>query len=366
MIENWTDLSENLSQNHVHSSAPTRLSCGGSTDHRLAGLVCKPWQPATANIAIDLRARVSLRPYVPGRVFVDLQDVGERELAVPDVPLSGPFSLVSALVCYFGVHGFHIEIRTDFPFQSGLGGSGAVAVAVIGAFHAALDRRPPGEREYPGIVRLAHNLEDSLFGNTGLQDQAAAVYGGVNLWEWRYSERLEFERTPVDCDSPSLGDHILLAYSGRPHPQSRDGSRILDRFKEEGAVSLFASISETARMFAESLERRDYRAAGERLSEEFRLRSRLIQVALPEDRPLFEMAASANCGVGVTGHGGGGCLWAIGEAADIAGLRDAWQSVLTERAAGAILHPAVSGTGLEVGMRSADEPLAMAEGVDYE
>jgi len=354
MTENWKDLSGLLKEWTVHSSAPTRLPCGGSTDHRLAGLVCRSWRPATVNIAIDLRACVTLKPYEPGRIFVDIEEVGERELTVPNLPLKGPFALVSALVAFFGIHGFRVEIGTDFPFQSGLGGSGAVSIALIGAIHTALDGKLPDANDYHSIVQLAHNIEDSLFGNTGMQDQAAALYGGVNLWEWEYSNVLDFSRRPVLSDPSLLDEHILLAYPGRPHPKSRKGSKILDSFKENGALDTFASISDLARRFADHLAAADYRSAGEMIYSEYQLRSTLIRVVRPEDIDLIEMARDANCGVGVTGHGGGGCMWAIGEKDDLDVLRARWTDAFRRRGAGLLLPFRVSSEGLRIEQRSSD------------
>lgn len=350
MTENWTDLSGRLTSVYIKSSAPTRLSCGGSTDHRLAGLVCRPWGPATVNIAIDLRAHVELRPHLPGRISVDIEGVGEKEFAVPALPLKGPFALVSALACYFGVHGFRVEIRTKFPFQSGLGGSGAVSIALIGAIRAALEDEAPGPREHDSLVRLAHNIEDSLFGNTGMQDQAAAVYGGVNLWEWDYSSVLDLVRRPIPINPSSLREHVLLGYPGSPHPESRKGSKILDSFKENSALDTFASISETAREFARCLESEDYAGAGECVSAEFELRSSLIRVLRPDDAELVELAGASDCGVGVTGHGGGGCLWAIGEKERIDNLREKWIEAFARRGAGHLLPFDIAEDGLKVSL----------------
>lgn len=355
MIEKWTDLSEFLARDHVYSSAPTRLDCGGSTDHRLTGLLCRSWQPATANIAIDLRAHVSLRPYSKGRIFVDINGLGKQKFTPPELPLKGPFALISALVCYFGVHGFYIDIKTEFPFQSGLGGSGAVAIALIGAIYTALNHEAPRTREFPGIVQIAHNLEDSLFRNTGMQDQAAALYGGANLWEWQYADRLNFKRQQLVSDLSSLDEHILLAYTGRPHVQTQNGSQMLEKFKETAALSLFVSISEQARGFAESLKRQDYRSAGEALTAEHNLRSTLLPVLPPDDLELIEMAANAQCGVSVTGRGGGGCIWAIGEKQDIADLKKQWINAFERRKLGSLLPVNVTGTGLEVNIKLADE-----------
>lgn len=365
MIEKWTDLSDFLTYNHIYSSTPTRLDCGGSTDHRLTGLLCKYWQPATANIAINLRAHVRLKPYKTGRIFLKINGLGEQEFTAPYFPLTGPFALVSALICYFGVHGFYIDIRTEFPFQSGLGGSGAVAIAIIGAIYSALNRKAPRPRYFRRLVQIAHHLEDSLFGNTGMQDQAAALYGGANLWEWQYADHLNFRRQPLVSDLSSLDEHILLAYTGRPHLQSQNGSQMLDKFKENAALSLLASISEQARRFAELLKCRNYRLAGESLTAEYHLRSTLLPVLLQDDLELIEMATDVQCGVSVTGRGGGGCIWAIGEKQDIADLKKQWIGAFERRKVGYLLPVSVTRAGLKVSIRRARRTYATTRSLKY-
>ena len=364
MIEKWTDLSDFLEHNHVHCSTPTRLDCGGSTDHRLTGLLCKSWQPATTNIAIDLRAFVRLRPYASGKICVVINGLGRQEFAAPDLPFVGPFALVSALVCYFGVHGLRIDIKTEFPFQSGLGGSGSVAIALMGAIYTALQRESPIDLDLSSIVKIAHHLEDSLFGNSGMQDQAAALYGGVNLWEWHYSDHLDFRRFQIPSNLSSLNEHILLAYTGRPHQNSQHGSLMLDKFKKTTSLGLFASISEQARRFAGFLGREDFRSAGECLTAEYELRSTLLPIMLRDDLELIEMGRKAHCGVSVTGRGGGGCIWAIGERQDISKLKRQWTSTFERRKLGFLLPVEVTCRGLKIGIKRVNGARVPSEPVE--
>lgn len=348
MIDKWTDLSTHLTKNRVDSTAPARLHCGGSTDHRLTGLLCRLWRPVTTNIAIDLRARVRLSSYEPGRVRVQIDKVGEREFAAPHMPFTGPFALISALVCHLGVHGLGIDVATDFPFESGLGGSGAVAIALIGAVLAALNKGVPVVRDFPRLMRTAHSIEDALFRNTGMQDQAAALYGGANKWEWQYGDRLGFRRSALLPDAAPLSEHVLVAYSGRPHEETRTGSRLIDKFKETTAIELLVAISEEARKFAACIKRGNYAAAGECLSAEYDLRSTLLPVNRPEDLELIELARDGGCGVSVTGSGGGGCIWAIGEKHDISQVREKWSEHLRLRTSGMLLPVRTTNRGLDV------------------
>ncbi|MEP6787897.1 MAG: hypothetical protein ABJB40_05665, partial [Acidobacteriota bacterium] len=238
--------------------------------------------------------------------------------------------------------------------------------ALMGAIYTALNHEAPRTRDFPGIVQIAHNLEDSLFGNTGMQDQAAALYGGANLWEWQYADRLNFKRQQLVSDLSPLNDHILLAYTGQPHLQSQNGSLMLEKFKETGAMSLLVSISEQARRFAESLKRQDYRSAAAALTAEYHLRSTLVPVLHPDDRELVEMAANAQCGVSVSGKGGGGCIWAIGEKQDIADLKAQWTSAFGRRKAGSLLRVNVTGSGLAVSIERASDDRVTIGVVEYE
>ena len=53
----------------VSVKAFSRIDCGGSTDHRLTALICRRWNPATTNIALNLHTTVNLKPYLPKRIL---------------------------------------------------------------------------------------------------------------------------------------------------------------------------------------------------------------------------------------------------------------------------------------------------------
>jgi len=65
---------------------------------------------------------------------------------------------------------------------------------------------------------LAHNLEDGLrVSLTGLQDQLAAAYGGINKWVWLYSKHdAPFERHALidKAHYETVQGCVLIAYTG--------------------------------------------------------------------------------------------------------------------------------------------------------
>jgi D-glycero-alpha-D-manno-heptose-7-phosphate kinase len=63
-------------------------------------------------------------------------------------------------------------------------------------------------------------------------------------------------------------------------------------------------------------------------------------------RTLAAAARRAGCGARFTGAGGGGCIWAVGEAAAIDGLRPRWAEILATRPGAGLLSAGVAAQGL--------------------
>jgi len=146
---------------------------------------------------------VTLTPFKDGRVAISSEGFArEEEYPIERLPFTKPFGIFWAAVAYFGLHGLKVHIRSDSPVRSALGGSSTALVALLKALSKlALDQN---ERTLsrPDILYLGYHLEDGVSGgHCGIQDQAAAVYGGVNQWTWCYGDRRKpFRRESLlDC-----------------------------------------------------------------------------------------------------------------------------------------------------------------------
>lgn len=101
---------------------------------------------------------------------------------------TGAKDLLSAVVSVVKPsYGFDLYVRSDFPVGSGLGGSSAVATAIVAVFNEMrLDHWSPYE-----IAELAFLAERLCFGVAGgWQDQYASAFGGFNLIELDGSKNL--------------------------------------------------------------------------------------------------------------------------------------------------------------------------------
>jgi D-glycero-alpha-D-manno-heptose-7-phosphate kinase len=108
----------------------------------------------------------------------------------------------------------------------------------------------------------------------------------------------------------------------------------------------------------EALSRGDYARAAAWMNSETGLRRRLTPEVLDDlGRELAGAARRTGCGARFTGAGGGGCLWAIGEAQDIARLQPRWREILSRRPGARLLPVAVAGRGVIVHGGAADDPV---------
>ncbi|NLA75931.1 MAG: galactokinase, partial [Deltaproteobacteria bacterium] len=182
-------VNEILGKTIVAASAPCRVDAGGTWDIKAMALPFERYRPCTFNIALDLRTKVSLLPYKPGRVRITSKGFPEGVTHKnKEMDLTGTFSMFFAAVSYFGFSGIEVKISSGSPVKSALGGSSTALTALIKALsklekhtnvHRSLSKRD--------ILTLGYHLEDGISGgNCGMQDQAAAVYGGVNGWYWNH------------------------------------------------------------------------------------------------------------------------------------------------------------------------------------
>jgi D-glycero-alpha-D-manno-heptose-7-phosphate kinase len=322
-----------LSNRTVHSQAPCRIDCGGTWDLRAFALSCYWAEPLTINIALDKYVTVRLSEGQPGMVAVNSAGFARAEERLSDLPFDGTLGLVFVIAYYFQLDGISLEIQSEFRPQSGLGGSGAVAVAVIAAIARLLVEAGMPRLNRNQMAILGYNLEDSLtLSPTGLQDQAAAAFGGANRWLWRYTNsRQPFVRQPLwpADEYDQLSRHILVAFSGQTHVSAELNDAWIRSFVSGKSRSQWLAILSAARAFGDALEKKDWAAATNALQTETALRVELTpQVLTPAMQELVRHAEQERCAARFCGAGGGGHVWAIGKETDIERLRSRWEKSL--------------------------------------
>ncbi len=201
------------------------------------------------------------------------------------------------------------------------------------------------------MALLAHAIEQSVAGvPCGIQDQLAAVYGGINGWYWLADpSQLPYRRVEVVSPqaAPGLSDHILVAYCGAPHISKDVNSTWVRQFVAGEKRDVWHEIVVCSRRFVDALSGGDLPAAQEMMNRETELRRGLTPEVLDETgSALVDAARVCHCGARFTGAGGGGCIWALGQPDQLAGLRSEWETILVQPETAQILATGIDTDGL--------------------
>lgn len=263
----------------------------------------------TVNVAIDLPVEVSLAGNPAGRWAVSQ---GETRVAEADDPrglVADPEgALVGQVAWALDLPPVHVRLASGSPRGGGLGASSALMVALIRAAEelTGSPARTPAE-----VVRLARDLEARMMGlPTGLQDHYPPLLGGVLDISYRPGGET-VER--IDVDLQSLGDAMIVAYSGRSHFSAGSNWEVIRRRldgQDRALIGLFDRLVEAAGAMAAALAAGDLPAAGRALGDEWSARRQLAPgVSTPTVERMLDAAVAAGAWGGkVCGAGGGGSV----------------------------------------------------------
>jgi len=295
----------------IRASAPLRISfVGGGTDfphyyERHGG--------AVLSATIDHAAHVSLTPREDRQVRIRSLDLGHLvEYHLEEGPVyDGVMDLPKAVIDRFGTPtGMDVDIASDAPPGSGLGGSSALVTSCVGAL-AMLRGRDLSRGE---VARLSYAIEREDLGIAGgWQDQYAAAFGGFNLLEFGAAG---VEVSPLEISpgtTEMLRDHLLLCYTGAVRTDLGlidTQIRLYGEGREETIVGM-KELQELAYEMRDVVRSGDVDALGRLLGEAFASKKRMNPHIAEGTRieRLLDLAREAGAlGGKVCGAGGGGYL----------------------------------------------------------
>jgi D-glycero-alpha-D-manno-heptose-7-phosphate kinase len=133
-----------LESQQIEASAPCRIDMGGTLDIATFYYPLHHQSPCTFNIALGLRTRVRLQPYTKDMIRISSSGFKAAQFKADAAPFDHPLGLMFATAAYFNAGGIHIEIESQSPPRSALGGSSVAAVALVAAFSKLMT---PGKSE---------------------------------------------------------------------------------------------------------------------------------------------------------------------------------------------------------------------------
>ncbi len=329
----------------VRATAPVRIcDAGGWTDTWFAG------HGTVCHLAVDPGVEVTVDAWPAG--------TGPARLTI-DAPGEGPHVLLEAAVDEAAVdeaavdehgveHDLALTVTAGVPAGSAMGTSASTTVATLAALGALAGRSiDPTE-----LARAAHRVETERLGlQSGVQDQLAAAFGGVN--------RVEVDAYPAARVVPlalqestwdALDSRLLVVYLGRPHRSSAVHERVIAELGAEGPTSpRLEALRRTARAAADALEADDLDAYGAALVANTAAQRQLAAgLVSTEAEAVIDLAARRGAtGWKVNGAGGDGGSVAV-LAPDLAARSGLEGALGAHRPGWEVLLPRLSRTGVRV------------------
>lgn len=222
---------------YARARAPVRISFGGGGSD-LTHYFSVADGGAVLNSTISLYTHATLRIREDEQVIVrslDLDETLQAQDLASAITAESRFGLIQALLRAIRPDfGFELFLHSDFPMNSGLGGSAVVSASILGCFNQfRRDQWDPHE-----LAEIAYQAERHYLGVAGgWQDQYATVFGGFNFMEFRMDQNvvhplrihsdtlLELEECLVLCDTGIAHD------SGNIHEDQRqqmESAHVLD------------------------------------------------------------------------------------------------------------------------------------------
>ncbi len=267
---------------------------------------------AVVNVAITLYAHAALSRGGRG-VSLRALDLGTALSArcVEDLRADGELALVKAIARRLAPTngGLEIVTRSDAPAGSGLGGSGALGVALV----AALGRLKDEARMPAEIAAAAFEIETVEAGIVGgSQDQYAAAMGGFQCLSFGEPSVTSTRPDVTPACRRELEQSLVLCYTGATRFSSETHTRVWAAFDRGERATRLAldGLRACALAMRGALERGDVAQVAGILNENWR-HQRALERGMETDtiRRLGEIAFDAGAdGMKACGAGAGGCI----------------------------------------------------------
>lgn len=293
---------------YARARAPVRISFGGGGSD-LTHYFSSNKGGAVINTTISLYSHATLRIREDDQVIVHSIDLGEK-LQADDLPSAltekSRLRLIQALLRVINPSfGFELFLHSDFPINSGLGGSAVVSAAVLGCFNQfRRDQWDPHE-----LAEIAYQAERHYLGIAGgWQDQYATVFGGFNFMEFRMDQNIVHPLRIQPDTLLELEECLILCDTGTTH----DSGDIHQDQRQQMAVAHVRDMVETnVRLCYEmrnDLLRGRLRQFGESLDKAWKLKRQFSEKISSSRLDQIYTGAKSNGAIGgkLLGAGGGG------------------------------------------------------------
>ncbi|MHA2473367.1 MAG: GHMP family kinase ATP-binding protein [Promethearchaeota archaeon] len=295
----------------ILSRAPVRIcDIGGWTD---------TWfypNGAVFNMCVDLYSYIRILDTKSDNINIISENLGLKTEIVDfeNIEYDGTLDLLKAAIKKLEINeGIDIYARTEVPPGCGTGTSASVAVSLIGALAKLSNRTFNRDR----IAQIAHQLEtEELHLESGVQDQYAVTYGGINFMEIKYPSVV---LTPLKISSKliyQLESQMIIISFGYRSSSSMHKAVIENCLqREKQTLESFEIMKNCAYEMKNAVNSNDTNYMGEIMNTNWEAQKKLHQFMTNPNIAKAEEIARKNGAIGfkLNGAGGGGSATIITE-----------------------------------------------------
>jgi len=300
----------------IRSRAPVRISFGGGgTD---LAPYCNIYGGVVLSATINKYVYVTVIPNDTKSIKITSVDY-KKSLTfgnLKDIKFDGDIDLIKAVILRMKPDfGFDITLRSDVPPNTGLGSSGAVAVAIIGAFNHC---RTDNKLHKNEIAELAYKIESEDLKNVGgRQDQYSAVFGGINYMEFWKDDCVKVVPIKINQDYIlELEKHLILTYVGDRGPSGEVQEIMVDQQINDSITGsniktkILDELKANCNRMFQALSKGELDFFGNLLHESWKQKKKLSSmITSSQINKTYNIAfKSGALGGKITGAGGGGCM----------------------------------------------------------
>lgn len=294
-------------KNFARSRAPVRVSFGGGGSD-LTHFFSKS-SGAVINSTISIYAHACLKQRNDSKVSIkswDLDEVIEEENLDLALKKDSKLNLIQSIIRLINPsYGFELEVFSDFPSHSGLGGSSAISAAVLGCFNEF--RKDPWDTyELSELAFQAERLSLNIAG--GWQDQYACTFGGFNFIEFNKDRNTIHPLRIQNSTKLELEENLILCDTGISHNSGSIHEDQKQSMKNKDIDTLVKKNVELTYEIKNQLLRGKLKDFGASLDKAWNNKRRFSSnISSPEiDKVYNEVIKSGAIGGKLLGAGGGG------------------------------------------------------------
>ena len=292
---------------YARARAPVRISFGGGGSD-VTQYFSGPGG-AVINATISLYSHATLRKREDQKIVIHSLDLKETLYAddlVAALKQRGQFGLIQSLLK--AIHpdfGFELFLHSDFPMNSGLGGSAVVSASILGCFNQFRS----DQWDQHELAELAFQAERLYLGvEGGWQDQYATVFGGLNFMEFRMDQNVVHPLRIQPNTLLELEESLILCDTGTTHDSGGIHQDQLQQMQQQDIRLQVQNNVELTYQIRNHLLRGRLQEFGQALHEAWQIKRQLSSKISNSSLDQIYAGAMANGALGgkLLGAGGGG------------------------------------------------------------